>query len=260
MERINVIKISANAEEMGRIAAFDVSEAIKKYINKKRKLNMVFAAAPSQDTFLASLSAIDIDWSKITCFHLDEYVDLPKNHPNTFEVYLNEHLFKKVKPKKFYFIKELKGTPDEVCEQYGKLIQEKGIDIACIGIGENGHIAFNEPGSLIDDEKIARVITIDEESVRQQYNDYKNDPDQKKRYSSLDKVPRKAITLSIPTILSAKEIYVIVPGSQKARAVKKMWEGPITKKCPSSALRFHASVKIYLEKDSAALLRKIGGK
>ncbi len=166
MERINIIKISSNAEEMGRIAAFDVSEAVKKYINKKGKVNMVFAAAPSQDTFLTSLSAMDIDWSRITCFHLDEY-------------------------------------------------------------------------------------------VHQQYDDYKNDPDKNKRYSSLDEVPRKAITLTIPTILAANEIYVIVPGSQKADAVKKMWEGPITEKCPSSALRLHAFVKIYLEKDSASHLKKI---
>ena len=257
MERINVIKISADAEEMGRIAAFDVAEAIKKNLKEKGKLNMVFAAAPSQDTFLASLSAINLDWSKITCFHLDEYVDLPRNHPNSFEVYLNEHLFEKVKPKKVYFIKEMKGTGEEMCEQYGKLIKEKKIDIACIGIGENGHIAFNEPGSLIDDEKVARVITINEQSVHQQYDDYKNDPNQNKRYSSLDVVPRKAITLTIPTILAAKEIYVIVPGSQKAQAVKKMWEGPISEECPSSALRLHPFVKIYLEQDSASHLKKI---
>lgn len=257
MERINIIKISADAEEMGRISAFDVSEAVKKYIDKKGKVNMVFAAAPSQDIFLTSLSVINLDWSKITCFHLDEYVDLPRNHPNTFEVYLNEHLFKKVKPGKVYFIKELKGTPEEVCAQYGKLINENEIDIACIGIGENGHIAFNEPGSLIDDEKVVRVITINEQSVHQQYDDYKNDPDQNKRYSSLNAVPRKAITLTIPTILAAKEIYVIVPGSQKAGAVKRMWEGPISEECPSSALRLHSSVKIYLEKDSASHLKKI---
>ncbi len=257
MERISVIKISADAEEMGKAAALDVAGSIKKYLEKKGELNMVFAAAPSQDTFLASLSAINLDWSRITCFHLDEYVDLPRNHPNTFEVYLNEHLFKKVKPKKVYFIKGMEGTPEEVCAQYGKLIDENEIDIACIGIGENGHIAFNEPGSLIDDEKVARVITINEQSVRQQYDDYKNDPDENKKYSSLDAIPRKAITLTIPTILAAKEIYVIVPGSQKAGAVKKMWEGPVSEKCPSSALRLHSSVKIYLEKNSASHLKKI---
>lgn len=260
MERINIIKVSADADEMGRIAALGVAGSIKKGLEKKGKLNMVFAAAPSQDTFLASLSAINLDWSKIACFHLDEYVDLPRNHPNTFEVYLNEHLFKKVKPRKVYFIKGMEGSPEEVCAQYGKLIKEKEIDIACIGIGENGHIAFNEPGSLIDDEKIVRVITINEQSVRQQYDDYKNDPDKNKRYSSLDEVPRKAITLTIPTILAAKEVYVIVPGSQKADAVKRMWEGPISEECPSSALRLHPFVKIYLEKNSAALLKNIGGK
>ena len=260
MERINVIKIFSNPEEMGRTAALDVAGSIKKHLEKKVKLNMVFAAAPSQNTFLASLSKMDIDWSRITCFHLDEYVDLPRNHPNSFEVYLKEHLFNNLKPKKVYFIKELKGTPEEVCAQYGKLIQKNKIDIACIGIGENGHIAFNEPGSLIDDEKVVRVITIDEQSVHQQYDDYKNDPDKNKRYLSLAEVPRKAITLTISTILAAKEIYVIVPGSQKADAVKKMWEGPITEKCPSSTLRLHPFVKIYLEKNSAGLLKKIGGK
>lgn len=257
-ERSIAIKVYSNAEEMGKVAAKDVSEVIRKYISEKGGVNIVFAAAPSQDQFLSSLSEIeDIEWSKVVAFHLDEYIDLPRGHPNTFEVYLNEHLFEKVKPGEIYFIKGLKGTPEEICEKYGKLISNKGgLDIACIGIGENGHIAFDEPGSSFNDSRIARIVNPDEISRQQQYNDYRNDPDVNKRYSSLKEVPKRAITLTIPTILWAKEIYVVVPGFQKSKAVKAMWEGPIDEKCPSSVLRLHSNVKLYLDRSSARLLRK----
>jgi glucosamine-6-phosphate deaminase len=128
------------------------------------------------------------------------------------------------------------------------------VDISCIGIGENGHIAFNEPGSDLADREMVRVITIDGRSVRQQYRDYKDHPDPEARYSSLKAVPRKAWTMTVPAILSAQEIFTMVPGPQKADAVKKMWEGPISSACPSSALRRHPAVRIYLDQDSASRL------
>jgi glucosamine-6-phosphate deaminase len=130
-----------------------------------------------------------------------------------------------------------------------------GVDISCIGIGENGHIAFNEPGSDLEDPEMVRIITIDDRSVKQQYRDYKNHPNPAARYSSLKAVPRKAWTMTVPAILSAQEVYTIVPASQKAEAVKKMWEGPISPACPSSALRRHPFVRIYLDQDSAAFLQ-----
>ena len=252
------LNILPNREEMGKAAARDVSWAMRCTIKDKGGATLVFAAAPSQNEFLAHLSRTkNLDWSRVICFHLDEYVDLPRFHPNTFEVYLKEHLFDRVRPKAIYFMKGLKGGAQQMALQYAGFIQQAGgLDIACIGIGENGHIAFNEPGSDIYDPQMVRLISIDSRSVRQQYRDYKDHPNPGARYPSLAAVPRRAITLTIPAILSAREIYTIVPGPQKAKAVGKMWEGPISSACPSSALRLHQYVKIYLDGDSARKLRK----
>lgn len=249
------IKILPSREEMGKIAAKDVAEAINRFQKQKGEVNIVFAAAPSQNEFLAYLiKNKKIDWSKVNCFHLDEYVDLPRHHPNTFEVYLKEHIFDFVRPRRIYFFKALKGEPEEIAAQYARLLQKNRIDIACLGIGENGHIAFCEPGSDFHDPETIRLITLDERSVRQQYKDYQDHPNPQARYSSLAAVPRRAFTMTIPAILRAKEIYTIVPGPQKAPAVKKMWAGPISPACPASALRLHPAVKIYLDKDSARAL------
>jgi glucosamine-6-phosphate deaminase len=253
------LNIFPTRNEMGKAAAVDVSRAMARFIREKGKVNMVFAAAPSQDEFLAHLSKNRrIDWSRVTCFHLDEYVDLARFHPNTFEMYLKEHLFDSVRPGRIYFLKELKGRPAQIARHYGEQIRRSGgIDISCIGIGENGHIAFCEPGSDLDDPRIIRVIRINDRSVRQQYRDYKDHPNPEARYPSLKAVPRRAFTMTVPAILSAKEVFTIVPGPQKAEAVKKMWEGPISSACPSSALRMHARVKIYLDQDSAQKLSRV---
>ena len=250
------LNILPTREEMGKMAARDVAGAMKSFMKEKGKVNIVFAAAPSQNEFLAHLRKDkSIHWSKVICFHLDDYVDLPRSHPNTFEVYLNEHLFDSVNPRKVYFFKAMKGKPEQIAVQYAEAIKRNGgIDISCIGIGENGHIAFCEPGSDLHDPRMIRVIRIDGRSVRQQYCDYKDHPNPEARYPSMKAVPRRAFTMTVPAILSAKEIYTIVPGAQKADAVKKMWEGPITSACPSSALRMHPCVKIYLDRDSAGKL------
>jgi glucosamine-6-phosphate deaminase len=250
------LSVLPTRDEMGKAAARDVAEAMKRFIRVKGKVNVVFAAAPSQDEFLAHLvKNKSIDWSKVTCFHLDDYVDLPRRHPNTFEIYLNDHLFKYVKPRRIYFLKAFTGTPDQIASRYaGAIKRSGGIDISCIGIGENGHIAFCEPGSDLRDPRMIRVVRINDRSVRQQYRDYKDHPDPAARYASLKAVPRRAFTMTVPAILSAREIYTMVPGPQKADAVRKMWEGPISPACPSSVLRRHSCVRIYLDKDSAGKL------
>ncbi len=256
VHRFLEMNVYRTRDAMGKAAAKDVATAMKKYLKAKGKVVMVFAAAPSQDEFLSHLVKVrGIKWNKVVCFHLDEYVDLPRNHPNTFEAYLREHLFDLVKPGAVYFLKGLKGKAGEVARQYAKIIQKHGgVDISCIGIGENGHIAFNVPGSDLDDPERVRIITIDDRSVKQQYRDYKDHPNPAARYSSLKAVPRKAWTMTVPAILSAREVYTIVPAPQKAEAVKKMWEGPISPACPSSALRRHPWVRIYLDRDSSSLL------
>jgi glucosamine-6-phosphate deaminase len=257
-KRILELNILPTRDEMGKMAAGDVARAMNRFIGEKGGVNIVFAAAPSQDEFLAHLvKKRNIDWSRVTCFHLDDYIDLPRNHPNTFEVYLHEHIFNHVRPKQIHFLKALKGTPGEVARKYTRLIEQSGgIHIACIGIGENGHIAFCDPGADLYDPRMVRVIRLDDRSVRQQYRDYKDHPNPAARYGSPKAVPHRAFTLTIPAILSAREIYTIVPGPRKAAAVKKMWEGPLSSVCPSSALRMHSRVKIYLDEGSAQKLSR----
>jgi glucosamine-6-phosphate deaminase len=255
-KRSGELNVLPTRDEMGKMAGREVAAAMKRFVKETGKVNVVFAAAPSQNEFLAHLRKDrSVPWSRAICFHLDDYVDLPRHHPNSFEKYLQEHLFSYVKPRRIYFFKALRGTPDQIARQYaGAIKRNGGIDISCIGIGENGHIAFCEPGSDLHDPRMIRIIRIDNRSVRQQYRDYKDHPDPAARYASLKAVPRRAFTMTVPAILSAKEIYTIVPGPQKAEAVKKMWEGPISSACPSSALRMHSRVRIYLDEDSARKL------
>lgn len=257
-KRILELNILPTRDEMGKRAAGDVALAMNRFIKERGGVNIAFAAAPSQDEFLFHLSRKrNIDWSRATCFHLDDYADLPRNHPNTFEAYLQGHFFDRVRPKQIHFFKALKGTPGEIARKYTRLIgQSGGIHICCIGIGENGHIAFCEPGSDLSDPRMVRVIRLDDRSVRQQYRDYQDHPNPAARYASLKAVPRRAFTLTIPALLSAREIYAIVPGPQKAAAVKKMWEGPLSPACPASALRMHPRVRIYLDEDSAQKLSR----
>ncbi len=256
IKRMLELNILPTRDDMGKMAAGDVAQAMNRFIKERGSVNITFAAAPSQDEFLAHLAKKrNIDWSRVTCFHLDEYVDLPRNHPNTFEAYLLEHIFDAVRPKQIHFIKALKGTPGEVARKYTRLIEESGgIHISCIGIGENGHIAFCDPGSDLHDPRTVRIIRLDDRSVRQQYRDYKDHPNPAARYASLKAVPHRAFTMTVPAILSAEEIYTIVPGPRKAAAVKKMWEGPLSSVCPAAALRLHSRVKIYLDKESAQKL------
>lgn len=226
----------------------------------------MFAAAPSQDTFLDALCAESgIRWDRVEGVHLDEYVDLERGHPNTFEAYLREHLFGRVPipDGNVHYVKEVEGaSAEETAVAYERRLRsvldrvraEGGAFVACIGIGVNGHIAFNEPHV---DKRTGRMVVpveIDATSVQQQYDDYRDHPDPAARYGSLDDVPRRAVTVTCAGILAADGIFCMVPGEQKARAVKAMWDGPVTDDVPASLLRLHPEVRLYLDEASAALL------
>jgi glucosamine-6-phosphate deaminase len=250
------VKIHDNRTQMGETAAADVAAAMKALGEKQDTITMTFAAAPSQDDFLAALSAIPgVPWEKVVAFHLDEYLELPRGHANSFETYLNAHLFDAVKPGKVMLVADMTGTAQEKADAYEALLREHGgIDIACIGVGENGHIAFNEPGSDFHTPRWCDLITIDDKSVQQQFRDYKDHPNPEARYATLEDVPRNAITMTIPSICAAKQIFCIVPAQPKAEAIKAALEGPISNTCPASALRTHPDTIMYLDADAASLL------
>jgi glucosamine-6-phosphate deaminase len=269
MEKRNFkIFILENNEELGKKSAEDAGKILEEYTNKlNKKCICVFAAAPSQDTFLENLSKNkNIRWENIYAFHLDEYIDLPKGHPNTFEEYLRNHIFDKVDiPREnIFYIKDAGKNEEEIIKNYTKLFTEKykevkrngGIYLAFIGIGVNGHIAFNEPNTDLWNKEIITKVGIDEISVRQQYEDYKNHPNPEARYKSLEDVPRNALTMTVSAILLSDRIFCMVPGIQKADAVKKVVEGEISEKVPASFLRFHNDVNLYIDKNSSSKLNK----
>ncbi|MCM8785213.1 MAG: 6-phosphogluconolactonase [Candidatus Omnitrophica bacterium] len=268
MERKFKIYILRDNEELGLFASKKAGEILEKYTNQlNKKCLCVFAAAPSQDTFLENLSKNkNIKWENIYAFHLDEYTDLPIGHPNTFQEYLRTHIFEKVNipEENIFYMKEAGNSPDEIIENYTKAFMEKykeikndgGIYLSFIGIGVNGHIAFNEPETDLWTDEIIVKIRIDNISVKQQYEDYKNHPNPKARYKSLDDVPRNALTMTVSAILLSDKIFCMVPGKQKANAVKQTIDGDITNKVPSSFLRLHENVSLFLDQESAYLLLK----
>lgn len=260
------IEIFSDEIAMGKAAAQEAGETLRYYTAQKgREVMTIFAAAPSQDTFLSALSQEEgIDWSKVNAFHLDEYLDLPKKHPNTFEKYLEEHIFSKVPipRERIYYFKDIVGSPQEIATRYEKLLKEvflktqraNSIYLAFIGIGVNGHIAFNEPGTDLWTKDWVVKVKIDEISVGQQFGDYKNHPNSAARYKSLEEVPRNALTVTCAGVLAADVIFCMVPGEHKAVAVKSLLEGPITDTLPASLLRLHGDVHLYLDNASASKL------
>jgi glucosamine-6-phosphate deaminase len=256
------VKFSPNTEAMALKSGIEAGNILRDYTGKGKNVVAVFAAAPSQDKFLDKLSKEkEIEWEKVQAFHLDEYYDLPREHPNTFESYLEEHLLSKIPIKKenMHFMKELSAPPEEAAAEYGeklkaavvKVRNEGGLFISFIGIGVNGHIAFNEPNSDVFSNKWVIPVEIDDTSVKQQFDDYKNHPDPEARYKTLEDVPRRALTMTCSSILASDKIIAVVPGRQKAKAVKELVEGGVTNKLPSSLLKLHRDTTVYLDDGSA---------
>lgn len=259
------VKFSPSIEAMAIKSGIEAGNILRDCTSKGKNVVAVFAAAPSQDKFLEKLTREkEIEWGKVQTFHLDEYYDLPAKHPNTFESYLQEHLFSRapIKRENIHLIKEHSGPPEEVAREYGeklkgavkKVKNEGGLYISFIGIGVNGHIAFNEPGTDLFTEKWVVPVRIDDTSVKQQYEDYKDHPDPEARYKTLEEVPRNALTMTCASLLASDIIVAIVPGPQKAKAVKAVVEGPVTEKLPASMLRLHQDTTIYLDDGSAGEL------
>lgn len=204
---------------------------------------MVFAAAPSQNEFLEALvEDKDIDWSRITAFHMDEYIGLEEDAPQRFSQFLKERLFDLVKPGELHLIQSSNGAEEE-CRRYAELLNKAPIDIICLGIGENGHIAFNDPPVAdFNDPHTMKPVELDDACRQQQVNDG--------CFPSFDDVPTHALTLTIPTMMSASHLFCIVPGTTKREAVMHTLNGPITTDCPASVLRNHPDCTLYVDTDS----------
>ncbi len=237
------IKVFETREEMGQIASRDAADYIRKELANKSELSIVFASAPSQNDFLSSLLEQDVDWGKINAFHMDEYIGLSEDAPQGFGNFLKSKIFDKINLKSINYLYG-KDDPQTICKNYSSLLNNHPIDIVFMGIGENAHIAFNDPHvALFDDPERLKVVSLDLVCRRQQVNDG--------FFKSIDEVPTHAITMTIPVLLEAKRIFCMVPAPSKAKAIKAAISGEITEKYPASILRTHKFATLYCDKDSA---------
>lgn len=242
------VKIFETRGKMGKNAADEVSQKIKELLMKKDMINIIFAAAPSQNEFLASLSGEEgINWNRINAFHMDEYVGLKSNASQCFGQFLKEKIFAKASFYKVYYINGEANDPELEGKRYADLLRQFPADIVCMGIGENTHIAFNDPYEAdFDDPLMVKVVKLDAASRQQQVNDG--------CFANIDEVPVSAITLTVPTLLDAKNIFCIVPGNNKAEAVYHTLNDEVNAKYPSTILRNHTNAILYLDKESASKL------
>lgn len=243
MENNMEVFVFDDRKAMGDAAGKKVADKILKLLGQQEEVRMIFAAAPSQKDFFTCLrQASDIPWNRITAFHMDEYIGLPPHAPQLFSNFLKKHLFDHVN---FKAVHLMDGNRDhrEESRRYAALLSENPIDIVCLGIGENGHIAFNDPPVAdFNDPEIIKVVELDQASRQQQVNDG--------CFPSMDQVPRQALTLTIPSLVQGKFLYCMVPGARKREAVRKTLYGPVTTACPASVLQRHTHCKIYLDTGS----------
>lgn len=237
------VQLFGTRDELGRAAAAEVSAAMKEILATRGSLRMVFAAAPSQNEFLHVLAAdTEINWSKVTVFHMDEYIGLDPDAPQRFGTFLDTRLFSRVKPGAVHLI-DGSADPEKECERYTSLLQEAPIDIVCLGIGENGHLAFNDPPVAdFEDPKTVKVVQLDDMCREQQVRDG--------CFERFEEVPEYAMTMTIPALLAASKLFCIVPGPSKRNAVTQTLTGPVSTSCPASILRQHPSCILYVDRDS----------
>lgn len=241
------VKIFENKDKMGKAAAISVAEKLNEAVTEKGFANLILATGASQFQFLEHLQKQAIDWKKITVFHLDEYKGMPVTHPASFRKYLKERILDKVQPKQVYYLNG--DAPDAETEvlHYENMLKEHPIDIACIGIGENGHIAFNDPPVAdFNDPKLVKVVELDEACRKQQLGEG--------WFPTFDDVPTHALSLTIPAIMRCNAISCVVPDERKAEAVYNTLNAEISSACPATILRTHPDCVLYLDEGSASKL------
>jgi glucosamine-6-phosphate deaminase len=238
------VRIFATGGELGAAAAGDAADAIRQAVDERGRANVMFASGNSQFSFLAALTARDdVPWSSVVGFHMDEYVGMDDTHPASFARYMRERIIDLVHPAAFHCV-DGTNDPARECERYSGLLRAHPLDLCCLGVGENGHLAFNDPPFAdFDDPLDVKEITLDEASRRQQVGEG--------HFATIDDVPRTAVTVTIPALLRAKRVLAIVPEARKANAIAQALRGPITTACPASILRRTPHATLYLDHESA---------
>ena len=241
-----IAKVFEDKMALSTAAAEQALAAVRRAILDRGSARIIAATGASQLDFLDALTeAKDIDWQQVEMFHLDEYVGLPITHPASFRKYLLERLIHKVGIAKYHLL-DGSGEPSEVVRSVGEALRSMPVDVAFVGIGENGHLAFNDPPADFQTEEPYLIVELDEACRRQQVGEG--------WFANISEVPRQAISMSVRQISKAKEIVCVVPDKRKATAVKLCFEGEISPMAPASILRTHPAATIYLDRDSASLL------
>ncbi len=240
------IIVAKSKQELGILAAAMGASLIKKTILDRGKANIIVATGASQFEMLSELVKHDLDWTVVTAFHLDEYIDIPATHPASFRKYLKERFADLTHPKKFHYVNGDSGDPEAECIRLGNIIVQHPIDVAFVGIGENGHLAFNDPPADFDTEVAYLVVNLDDACRRQQMGEG--------WFKTFDDVPSRAISMSIKQIMKSKNIICSVPDERKALAVKHTLGMKVSNEIPASILQTHPATWLYLDEKSASLL------
>jgi glucosamine-6-phosphate deaminase len=242
------VEVFPDNASLGRAAAEAAARILRAAITERSQANLILATGNSQLSFYVALRETgDIDWQKVSLFHMDEYLGMAPDHPASFRRYLHERIVDFVRPAAFYGIAGDAPDPEHECRRYAALLRSHPADLCCLGIGENGHLAFNDPAyAQFDDPAWVKIVQLDETSRRQQVGEG--------YFASVADVPTHAITLTIPALLAARQVLAIVPEKRKAPAVRDALSGPITQDSPASILRTVAHARLYLDIDSFSLV------
>ena len=241
-------KVFDTREAMGACAGREVAERLKALLQEKNEVNVMFAAAPSQNETLQTLMAdADIEWERVNAFHMDEYVGLDEDHPAGFRNFLKNAVFSKKNFKSVNLINGNAEDAEQEAERYSGLLESHPLDICVLGVGENGHIAFNDPPVAdFADKKLVKVVELEERCRLQQVHDG--------CFQELDEVPTHALTVTIPGLCAAKWMFCSVPAATKAEAVDRMIHGPVGTQCPATILRQQPHAVLYTDKEAGASL------
>lgn len=240
-------RVFDNPEEMGTAAGRQAAEALKSVLKEKGFANIILATGTSQFNTLRTLTTSpEIDWSRVTMFHLDEYIGIPVSHPASFRKYLKERFIAQVPELKAAHLIDGENNPELECKRLSALIKPVTIDLALVGIGENGHLAFNDPPADFETEEPYIIVELDEACRKQQFGEG--------WFPSMEDVPKQAISMSIRQIMKSEQIICSVPDERKAQAVKDCLEKPVSNQYPASILRNHHNCHLYLDQAAASLL------
>ncbi len=235
--------------DLGARAAKAAGETLKGLLKSKSTVNIVFAAAPSQNEFLSALiKEKNIDWQRVRAFHMDEYIGLPDHVPQRFGNYLKTHFFDLAPLLEVHYLDGVATSPENECRRYGELLVRYPTDVVFMGIGENTHIAFNDPHvARFNDPEMVKIVDLDEACRQQQVNDG--------CFKTLEEVPKNALTLTIPALMKADHVFCMAPGKTKAKAIYHTLNSGISEQFPSTILRTHPQAVLFVDRESAALLK-----